>query len=149
MASAIEQCLDAFKVRFEAAGLTVETHRDESNPVEREEIDVVALSWAGATFERFDSCGTFMWSVQVVADCWGNLRTGVPVLTACSEMISTCAAVVQTANTTDEWGGLFHDCMPLSISELTQGSGESGVMSIIFAVQYQTLKGDFTQIFTA
>jgi hypothetical protein len=148
MASAIEQVLDAFRTRFEAAGLNVEVDRDESDALQQEELESVAMSWLGSPMDQRDTGGTYYWSAEVAVDAWVKARTGQSVITGCNALLNTCARVIQENMELDNFGQLFHICKPMSMTGLEAIGADTGAMSMIISVSYQTLKGDWSTIYT-
>jgi hypothetical protein len=149
MTDAVNQCLEALRTRFVAAGLNVAIDRDESEMLQDVEYPSVALSWLGAEINRIDSCGTYFWRAQVAIDAWAKVGPGKPVLAGCMDQIATCAQVIQNSQVADNFGQMFHDCVPISVSGLEAIGADRGSISMIVSVQYQTAKGDWTTILTA
>ncbi len=148
MPSAIEQVLAAIKAPLEVAGLVVETDRDEDEIISESEYPLVALSWGGADIERLDSCSAYFWKAQVMVDCWAKVITGKTAREQCSEMIAAVADVIQTQQAGSSFGGLFHDCVPMSVSDFATIGADTGCMVLTLSVQFQTPKGDWNTILT-
>jgi len=148
MPSAIEQVLSALRTPLETAGLTIETDRQADDMLAGEEFPVVTLNWLGAEIQRIDSCGSYFWQAQVALDCWAKVATGQSVLAGCTAQVSTVAQVVQTEQETNSFGGLFHDCVPISVSDFAEMMGDRGCITVTLSVQYQTPKGDWNTILT-
>lgn len=148
MASAIEECLALIDAEVTAAGLATETNRDEAEILQAEEYPVVAIYWGGAEIERKDSCNALLWSGQVVLDFWSKVSPGQTPMAQCNAMLAAAAAAIQTRQRADSFGGKFHACEPISVSDFASLQGDTGSMSLTLSVQFWTTKDDWTAIST-
>lgn len=148
MPSAIEEVITTLQTAFEAAGLNVEIDRGQEAMLDGAELPAVALSWLGAPLGTPDSCESFFWDGQVQVDCWAKVETGTTVLAGCGALASTVAAVVQTKQRGNSFGGKFHECRPISVGDLSSVTPDVGCLTITLAVQFYTAKGDWTAILT-
>ena len=147
MASAIEECLALINAELVAAGLATETNRDEAEILQSDEYPVAAIYWAGAEIERIDSCNALLWNGQVVLDFWSKVAAGQTPMAQCNAMLATAAAAIQTRQRADSFGGKFHACEPISVSDFASLQGDTGSMSLTLSVQFWTTKDDWTAIY--
>jgi len=142
--AAIAEVLTTLKTALEGAGLAVVLDRQDDDPLNSVEGEVVALNFNGATAENIDTYSHYLWTAQISIEPWADVTASQSPL----ERVTALAALLSPVLATDPTlGGKFQDTRFVAVtSGLDEMTGERGTMSLIVEAKYWTSTSNITAI---